>query len=206
MTREDLLQDIAYARTLAEEGRQAPLLGGAYLSFWGVLNTFAFTAHWAILTERAPTLDGAAFGVLWLGYGVVSIIGMILLQGRVAAKPGLASIGVRAERTVWSGAGLALSAIALGSIARMILTGDPDAPNAIFGAAFALYGAALYTTSKLAEQAWLTAYAWLSVLIAGALCVFANSDWAYLVAAIGSLLVLAWPGAVLMRREPSNLG
>lgn len=205
MTREELLQDLAYARTLAEEGRHAPLLGGPHLVFWGVLNALAFTAHWAILEGLLPHGEGAAFGILWLSYGVVAATGMFFLQRRAREKPGIASVGGRAERAMWTGAAIALSAVVVGSIARMVLTQDPTAPNAIFGAAFALYGAVLFGVAVLSEHAWLKRFAWLSVGVAGVLCLFANQDWAYINAAVGSLLVLVWPGLVLLRREPSAI-
>jgi hypothetical protein len=205
VTREEMLQDLAYARTLAEEGRHAPLLGGAYLCFWGALNAAAFTAHWGVLEGHIPFLDGAAFAAVWIAYGVIAGIGMFLLGQRIRQKPGLTSIGVRAESAMWRGAALAIMAIVIGSIARMLIEQDPNAPNAIFGAAFALYGAALFGTAKLSQQSWLAAFAWLSFAVAFTLCLFANESWAYLNAAVGSLLVLLAPGLVLMRREPSNV-
>lgn len=204
MTREEMLQDIAYARTLAEEGRNAPLLGGAYLLFWGVLNSLAFSAHWSVVEDRFG-IGNAGYGIVWMSYGIIAAIGMTLLRMRTREKPGLTTIGARAERAVWSGAGLALLAIVAGSIARMIFSGDSTAPNAIFGAAFAIYGAALFAVSMMTDQAWLRAFAWLSISVAGTLCLFANESWAYLVAAIGSLLVLAWPGVILLKREPSAI-
>lgn len=205
MTREELMQDLAYARTLAEEGRHAPLLGGAYLVFWGVLNAVAYGAQWAALTGRLPLFDGMIFPVIWISYGVIAGIGMFALRQRVRDKPGLTTIAVRAERAVWTGAGMAILAIVIGSIARMIISGDTTAPNAIFGAAFAIYGAALFAVATLAQQAWMRRFAWLSIGVALTLCLFANDDWAYLYAAIGSLLVLAWPGALLLKREPSAI-
>jgi hypothetical protein len=205
VTREELLQDLAYARTLAEEGRHAPLLGGSYLVFWGVLNAFAFAAHWAILEGLLPFAGGAAFAILWLSYGVVAAIGMYFLRQRTRDKPGLTSIGSRAERAMWTGAAMALCAIVIGSVARMVMTQDPTAPNAIFGAAFALYGAVLFGVAMLSDQTWLKRFAWLSFGVAGVLCLFANQNWAYVNAAVGSLLVLVWPGVVLLRREPSAI-
>lgn len=205
MTRDQLLDDLAYARTLAEEGRQAPLLGGGYLVLFGALNVCAFTTQWALLTGRLPLLDGAAFALLWVSYGILAGIGIAVLRRRGRDKPGLSAIGVRAERAIWTGAALALSAVALGSIARMVLSQDTDAPNAIFGAAFALYGAALHATSMLSQQTWMRSFAWLSIAAAAALCVFANEPWAYLVAAAGSALVLLAPGLTLMRHEPSTI-
>lgn len=205
MTREELISDLSYARSLAEEGRHAPLLGGAYLMFWGVLNAIAYTAQWAALTERLPFDDSVIFPLIWISYGIVAGIGMFALHGRVSQKPGRTAIGVRAERAVWAGASMAILAIVIGSIARMIISGDTTAPNAIFGAAFAIYGAALFAVATLAEQGWMRRFAWLSVGVALTLCLFANEDWAYLYAAIGSLLVLAWPGALLLKREPSTI-
>jgi len=205
MTREDLINDLAYARTLAEEGRQAPLLGGSYLIFWGVLNAIAFSAQYALINGFAAELNGAGYAYLWIGYSVIGIAGMIALRVRTRGKPGLSTIGVQAERALWMGAGFAITAIAIGSVSRMLLTQDPTAPNAIFGAAFALYGAALYGTAQLAQQGWLRAYAGLSVLVGGLLCMFANQDWAYLIAAAGSMLVLIAPGIVLVKREPSAI-
>ncbi len=204
MTREEMLQDLAYARTLAEEGRNAPLLGGAHLLFWGVLNSLAFAAHWGVIGDRFG-VGNAGYAIVWMSYGVIAGIGMTLLRMRTRDKPGLTTIGARAERAVWSGAGIALLAVVAGSIARMIISGDTTAPNAIFGAAFAIYGAALFGVAMMSNQSWLRAFGWLSVSVAGTLCLFANEGWAYLIAAIGSLLVLAWPGVILMKREPSAI-
>jgi hypothetical protein len=203
MTRDEMLADLAYARTLAEEGRHTPLLGGSYLVFWGCLNAIAFAAQFGIQRGYLPFMDGASFAVLWVAYGTIAATGMTLLRMRTRGKPGLTAIGTRAERALWSGAAIALLAVVAGSIARMLTTSDPSAPNAILGAAFALYGAALFGTASLSEQTWLRAFGWLSVSVAGTLCLFANQDWAYVVASIGSLLALAWPGIILLRREPS---
>jgi hypothetical protein len=54
MTRDEMLADLAYARTLAEEGRQAPLVGGAYLIFFGVLIALCYLIQWAALTGALP--------------------------------------------------------------------------------------------------------------------------------------------------------
>lgn len=204
MTREELLSDLAYARTLAEEGRHAPLLGGPHLMFWGVLNAIAFTAHWAQLSGFLWATP-IGFPIIWISYGIISGIGMAVLSGRVRTKPGLTTIGARAERAVWMGVGSAIIAIVIGSIGRLILAQDPMAPNAIFGAAFALYGAALIAVSVLSEQKWLRTFGWLSVVVASVLCLFANQPFAYLIAAGGSLLVLMAPGVVLLKNEPSAI-
>lgn len=200
-----MLQDLAYARTLAEEGRHAPLLGGAYLIFWGVLVAVAFTVQWAILSGIAPMLGGAAFALLWGGFGLVSIIGMTWLKLRTRSKPGLTTIGARAERAVWTGVGAAAFIIAVGCIGRMIIDNDITAPNAIPGAVFGLYGAALVAVAMLSQEGWLRNFGWIAIAVAGLVCLFANRDWAYLIAAAGGLAALAWPGFILLKREPSSV-
>ena len=205
MTREEMLQDLAYARSVAEEGRRAPLLGGAYLMFWGVLNALAFAAHWGISAGVLPLAGGFSFAALWIGYGIVAFIGMTFLRMRTRGKPGLTTIGARAERALWAGAAIALMAIVIGSIGRMVMTGDPAAPNTILGGAFALYGAALFGTASLSQHTWLRAFGWLSVSVAMTLTLFSHADWPYLVAAVGSLLGLALPGFVLLQREPAAI-
>jgi hypothetical protein len=146
-----------------------------------------------------------AFAVLWIGYGAIAAIGMVLLRMRTRGKPGLTAIGTRAERALWSGAAIAVLAVVIGSISRMFSTGDVDAPNAILGAAFALYGAALFGTASLSEQTWLRGFGWLSVGVALNCCMFAAFSWVYVIAAVGSLLALAWPGLILLKREPSAI-
>ncbi len=205
MTREEMLADLAYARTLAEEGRHAPLLGGAHLTFWGGLNAAAFTAQWGILEGSLPMANGAAFALLWLSYGALAVIGSLWLRQRTSTKPGQTAIGARAESALWTGAAMALLAIVFGSLARMMITSDTTAPNAIFGPAFAIYGAALIATASLSEQTWMRGFGLISIVIGAVLCLFSNETWAYLLAALGSLVVLAWPGVVLLKREPSAI-
>jgi hypothetical protein len=141
----------------------------------------AYIAHWSLLEGRIPGGDsGLGFGVLWGLYGVVAGLGTAILNARVRAKPGKSAIGVRAEAAIWHSTGLAIGAIVIGSIGRMIYEQDTTAPNVIMGAALALFGAALTGTAILSGQKWLTGFALASFAAALALGVFANAPWAYL--------------------------
>ncbi len=205
MTREELLDDLNYARTLAEEGRHAPLLGGSYLLLWGLLNSCAYLLHWGLLSGNLQRFGGQTFAVLWIAYGVVAGLGMALLVRRIRDMPGRSAIGVRAERAIWSGVGIAMFVIVAGCLGRMALESDVLAANAIMGPAFALFGVALTTVALMAGEKWLTGFAALSFAASVALNLFANEPWAYLLAAAASAAVLALPGAMLLRREPSAL-
>jgi hypothetical protein len=41
--------------------------------------------------------------------------------------------------------------------------------------------------------------------VAANAAMFADQDWVYVIASVGSLLALAWPGIILLRREPSAI-
>ena len=203
MTREELVQDLSYVRAMAEEGRHAPLLGGSYLLFWGLLNASAYVSHWLLLNDIIPRGTGVGFAIVWASYGILAGIGSGVLGARVRTKPGQSAIGVRAESAIWRGAGAGMGLVALGCIARMVIAEDPLAVNAIMGPVFALVGTALLATSLMSGQKWLGVFAFLSYATCIALCAFANEVWAYLLAASASIAVLALPGLVLLRREPS---
>lgn len=202
VTRDELLSDLAYARTLAEEGRQAPLIGGAYLVMFGVLLATAYTAHWCMLTGQLPA--GYA-GLVWGGFGACAFIGSLALRGFVRSKPGAAAVGNRADRVVWSATAAAILAVVIGTVLRAILTDDYGATGAIMAAGFGLYGVPLYATGALSGHSWLKLFGVLAWIVSGVLWFYMNESWAYLIAAGGSVLVLLVPGVLMMRAEPSKV-
>lgn len=202
MTRDELLQDLAYARSLAEEGRQTPLIGGAYLVLFGVLLGIAYGAQYYVLTSAA--IDAWAISLIWIGFGVCAGIGIMALRGRTKALPGGASVGNRADRVIWQGVVIAIMVVVAGVILRSVLTADYLLTDAIMAAGFGLYGVALYASAAMSGHGWLRAFAWLSWAISGTLWYFIGHPWAYLVAAAGAVLVLLAPGAAMMRSEPAK--
>ena len=206
MTREEMVEDLSYVRAMAEEGRHAPLLGGSFLLFWGALNAIAYLLQWTLLTGRWPAGEnGGGFAVLWIGYGVVAATGSTLLSLRLREKPGRSAIGVRAERAIWRGVGIAIGVVAIGALARMFFEHNSQAPNGILGPAFALLGAALLATATMSGQKWLGVFAVLALLCGVAFGMFANVAPVYLAAAPASVLVLCVPGLMLLRHEPSAI-
>ncbi len=203
MSPSDLADDLAYVRTIAEEGRQAPLLGGSYLVFWGVLNAIAWSAHWALVQEVLVPDPDWHFALLWTLYGVAAGLGSVLLGGRQKTLPGRSSIGNRVEGAAWTGAGLGIGAVAVGAIGRMALTGDTLSVDVIVPAAFALYGGALMVTGIVSKEKWLAAFATAAYALAVLFGLFLSAEWFYLAGAAGALVILLLPGTILLRKEPS---
>ena len=203
MSRDEALADLAYVRTLAEEGRKAPLLGGAHLVGWGVLVSAAFVGHGVIVNTVPQSQDwGLMLGGLWGGFGLLGGLMSTALQRRMQRRPGSAALSNRADQAIWTGATLILVSLALGAIGHMAFTGDYTAPNFIPGASFAVYGGAMMASSMVAEEKALQPFALFSVAAGLCLSIGADHPWMYFAAAAAALLALAAPGLVLLRQEP----
>jgi len=203
MTRDEMFADLAYARTLAEEGRHAPLIGGRYLILFGLLLSVTYVAHWAILTG-AVDAPRWMLGAIWAGFGVCAGIGSALVGARVRALPGQASLDNRIDRAVWSAVTLASAAVIAGCLIGAGLNRDPQMPNAIMPAVFGFYGIALMTTASVASKPWLRWFAFAAFGVSGLVWLCINADWTYLVGAAAALLVLLAPGIIMVRAEPST--
>jgi hypothetical protein len=205
MTKEELAEDLAYVRTLAEEGRHAPLIGGSFLVMFGTLLAVGYFAQWAALTSLFGPAPSSIYGYIWLAYGVLALAGFFVLVQRVRAMPGRASVSNRVDQTVWRLSGMAITTVVVGCIGRMFLQDDYQAPNAIMAAAFAFFGMALGVTATISAQGWLRWFSLLAFATSAVLWIFTNEPWAYLLAAIASVIVLLLPGVILVRREPSTV-
>ncbi len=203
MTKEELAQDLAYVRTMAEEGRYAPLVGGSFLVLFGLLLGGSYTIQWALLSGAIDDWGGSAFGWLWLAYCVIALTGVIWLARRVRRKPGVSSLINKVDQLTWQTAGYGIGVVAFGCILRMIIQDDYQAPAAIMAAAFALFGVPLGVTAAISNQRWMYVYSILSFAVSLVLWIYLTEVWAYLIAAAASLIVLALPGFILLRREPS---
>jgi hypothetical protein len=205
MTNAEALKDLDYVRTLAEEGRHAPLLSGPHLIGWGVLVAAAWAGHGYIVNNVPPSGQwGILLGSLWGGFGVLGGLMSVVLGRWTSNRPGASAASNRAERAIWSGASLVLTVFAVGMIGHMAVTGDTDAPNAISAAAFGVYGGAMLASSLFSGEKLLRPFAFLAAGFGLVLAIFADAPWAYYAAAVGALLTLALPGLLLARREPAT--
>lgn len=205
MSREELAADLNYARALAEEGRHAPLIGGAYLVLFGALLAITYSAHWAIFIGVWPILPQQMLGIIWFGFGIAAGLGCALLNFRVRQLPGGAAVSNRVDRQVWQGVAISILVVVAGTMLRSTLQGDASAPNAIMASGFGLYGCALYVTAALSSESWLRAFAFLAWLASGLMWFFIDPPTIYLLGAGAAVMVLLVPGLIQMRREPKAL-
>ena len=196
--------DIAFARQIAESGAKAPLTGGRFMAWWGLLVTCGWTAqHFALngMLDLGP--DGRIFGIIWGTFGLVGGIGQALLARTMKPRAGEGSAGNRASRPVWNAAAFAILSMACG-VAWLaaggygFLTFDWIVP-----VAFAVYACALVVTGRLAGDSIVTWAGYGAILMIGLFTALIFNPDRYLIAAGGAALTMMLPGLLLMRREPA---
>ena len=198
--------DLATIARVSEAARAAPLLGGRFLLFWGVLVGAAWAGQWAVLSGAAG-LPVSSLGILWLAFGIIAGVGMVLLVRSVRRKPGQGTLGNRVGTAVWTGAGFGLFAYA-GMVILAGLLGalaEPAIYDTILGVAFVLYAVAFLGTAASSGQAWLRLFAAVSFTGAGLVPFFLGEPVLYLISAVLVFVVAAVPGAILLAREPAAL-
>ena len=199
-------RDLAYVATVSAAARSAPLLGGRFLIFWGVLVGAAWLGRWTILSGLAG-LGTAWLGALWLAFGVIAGVGMTLLIRSVKRKPGQGTVGNRVEAAVWTGAGFGLFSYAGMVIVAGLLgaLSEPAIYDTILGVAFVVYAVAFLATAEASRQGWLKVFAAISFTGAGLVPFLLGQPVLYLVSAVIVFVVAVVPGVILLSREPAAL-
>ena len=193
--------DLAYVRRLAESGARAPLIGGRFMAWWGLLVTIAWTAqHFAVNGLIGD--GGTIFGIVWGSFSIAGVLGQILLSRNMPPKAGAGSAGNRASRSVWAAGAFAIGSMVVG-VALLAGAGvGYKAFDWIVPVAFAVYACALIVTGALAGERIAVAAGYGAVVMVGLFTAFILHPERYLFAAAGAAATVLLPGVLLMIREP----
>ena len=205
----DLVSELAYVRALAEEGRDAPLVGGFYYLLWGALMGGAAIIAF-LLASGALSLGPVNIFSVWIGAGLIGWAASFLNGRRTGAKPGALTIGNRTAQAVWFSVGVFMTVLWIAIIfAHDNFTALGVPPyflfSMMFPAAFGLYGVAFYASAVAARLGWLKGFALLSWGFAVACVFLAGSNYQFLAGGIGCIACAALPGWLLMRQEPQEI-
>lgn len=195
------LDDLAYVRQVAESGARAPLLGGRFMAWWGLLVAAAWTLqHFAL----AGTIgDGRTiFGIIWGSFAVVGGAGQFVLGRTMPEKSGSGSAGNRASRSAWVAAAAAIVAVVIGAAVAAQTGAGPATFDWSVPVAFSVYACALIVTGALAGDRTVIAAGAGAIAMAGIFTAFILSPERYLIAAAGVALTVMLPGLLLLRAEP----
>jgi hypothetical protein len=195
--------DIDYVRRLAESGAHAPLLGGRFMLWWGLLLSIAYVAHHLALHGKIG--DGSSiFAFIWIGFSVLGVAGQMILARGMPAKSGAGSAGNRASRTVWTGAAASITSMVIGSAFAAGNGAGPATFDWIVPVAFAVYACALIVTGALARDRVTQMAGAGAVIMVGLFTALILSPDRYLLAAAGVFVTVFIPGLLLLRAEPRS--
>jgi len=197
-----LTQDLEYIKDLAERGETAPLVGGRFALWWGVLTAAILGLHWLALTGRAPfAVD--YIGAFWLGYAIVGGIGTALLSMLMKDPAGVSAVNNRLANMVWSTIGVPIGFYAVGVFLGVAFGNVPlVAFDTILGVAFACYTIAFYAVGRFSRDKVMLFFAALSgvaTLLTGTLI---GQPLLYLAAAGLVLLTAGGSGVYQIARAP----
>ncbi len=209
VTMETVADDLAYARSIAEEGRAAPLLGGRQFVIWGLVVVIGSMFTWATVSRAAP-FPPASILFVWLGLTAAGWIYSFATGSKLAQKPGAQTTGAKVEQAVWvaSGAFFGLLATSFTFVAATGANGEAAAwllyaalPPVIFG----VYAVALTATMVASSASYLKPFIVLSYIFAIVTALLIGSLFQFFATSIGILLVSVVPGVLMLRREPDDL-
>jgi hypothetical protein len=195
------VEDIAYVRQLAESGARAPLLGGRFMAWWGLMVTIAYALqHFAL---NGTIGDGKTiFAFIWIGFSITGMLGQFALARTMPAKSGAGSAGNRASRSVWVAAACAIVSVVTGAAIAAANGAGPGTFDWSVPVAFSVYACALVVTGSLSANRTILAAGAGAIVMAGLFTALILHPDRYLLASGGVALTVLLPGLLLIRAEP----
>lgn len=186
----DAREDLALIRRVMEESRRAVVDRGMHFIIWGTLPALGMVATYVrVATGEGPNPLWAWIAVLVLSWSASMVVGW--REGRRAPVKTLA---YRLLTAMWVSVGVSLTIVGIaGMFGPMIPTG------ALAGLVATMLAPAVLVAGLLTQQPWL---GWVAVgwWTGAAVMLFFPGLYILLLMAVMSVLLLALPGALLMRR------
>jgi len=206
MTRETqaIQDDIAYMRSLAHEGRHAPLLAGPILVTAAIVFGGASIGQWALQSGAFHVSPWAQLW-LWIASAIIFTVALIALIGRMKGKPGINSAGNKAVGAAWSAVGYGIFVTWLALVALSVRTENWSFMAVMPTAVLVAYGSAWMVGAAMTRTRWMSFTALAAYAGAVAVAWFIGSALIYLVFAVVLMAIALVPGIILMRQEPSGI-
>lgn len=199
MTTPEMLKDeIAYIRTMAEEGHKPAGGGGAIMLTAGLGWGLASVAQAGVFAGMLPA------SAYWIWYLPMPAFIAVLIMTTQAQRrrPGSTAPVTRAMHTAWGGIGGAMTAVIISFIVFSATTGSAAGWMMMPSVMLALYGAAWSLYASLSKQRWVMVVAAGSFIAAPLSVLLAADPVKSMLGYAGSLLLfVALPGLVMMIRD-----
>lgn len=204
MTKSEILEDIGYLKSVAEEGRNAPLLGGRIGLMWAVLLVPALIIH-GLAAQGTIALPIENIGAIWMGYGLLGgLLSFVLVRG-IKDQPGARNIANQVESVMWPVTAFLIFGYAIGIALGVAKFDLPHFTfNSIIPFAFALSAVNLAVLSKLTGGGFYRVAAMAAGLFMIASAVLMARAEVYFLAAAGVVLTGILPNILQMKNEANH--
>lgn len=200
----DLASETDFVKSIDEEGRKAPLAGGAHYVTWGAVIGIAAFLSWL---RSANVLELPGFvGGLWFWFAALAIgCGLSFLFARkFIAKPGGLAVGAMTEMSMWFSAGIFMIVFLL---SITVLHDNFEAagikPYALFWmvlpVAFGVCGLSFHAIAIAARLDWMRGFAAAAWIFSAASLYYLGDAKQLLAASAGSVICAVFPGLILIR-------
>lgn len=196
----------------AQSGRDAPLLSGPHMLFWGSITVIALIVTWANLSNIIGAGDMWWTGSVWIAAFLVAIPGSIILGRKRDQRLAVNSLANIAAKKSFIAGGIVVWAFAFAvSVRNGILVPlsemetEPLLYDLIITVAFLAFSVVFGILGALTKRKWFYGQAGITGTGAISTLLFLGTVDIYLVAALGFFLVMIVPGLVLTLHQPSML-
>jgi len=200
------LEELARLRDIAEQGRNAPLLGGSHMLIWGAVISLALLIHWVFLMGLTG-LPEYFLAINWFGLIGAGWVLSFLVETKQQDKSEIYSFGNQTANNVWTSVGAFLAILAVSLFAYALAAGDRGAWSILSIMApvsFGSYSIALNATHVAAPGNGLRVFAYISLGFCVVTALMIGSSAQHLVAAGGMLFSVVIPGLKLQRSAQSS--
>ncbi len=194
----DVHGDIAYMKSLAEEGRHAPVMVGPILVAAALWFGVATAVQWLIALGRIP-LSGWGIMWMWVGAGVGFAALLYVLIRKVDVQSGSKTKDNVAIGAAWSACGYSIFGLWLVLMAFGLSTGNWATMSLMPAVVMVAYGAAWMIAGQVVRQGWMILTGVVCFAGAAALGWFAFTHWTYVIYLVLLICVALLPGLHLMK-------
>lgn len=188
--------DLSFLRSLAEAGKDAPLMAGPYLVAGGGWFAAASLTQWPLLRDAIGlTAPQALLAFAAAGIGFALNLTILLLRDRKKA----ANSSNRANNAAWTAIGFAIFAFWIATAIMAYRREDPFLMNTISLHVLCLYSVGWAVAAAMTRQGWMQFNAIMALITAPLLAAFIGTGDEYLIYALALVLTAVVPGFRLMR-------
>jgi hypothetical protein len=130
---------------------------------------------------------------------------LVVLVRRIRTKPGASALSNRAVRAVGAGNGYATFAFAIGTVYLSVKFQTWYVWVAFSAAVLALYGVNWMVAAAMSGRQWYRGIAVASFVGTVVLLLSIGTGYEFLIYGLGLLFLVALPGWLMMREEPSEI-